>query len=103
MTEDRYVASMLALALADAAGAKYEGGFVGGLVWKIVGGEKGGLLRWTDDTQMAMGLAESLVEHGGLDPDNLAKRWADTMEWRRATARIASQVCVRWFMSILSF
>ncbi len=40
-------------------------------------------LRWTDDTQMAIGLAESLVECGRVDQDHLAKRWADRFEgWR---------------------
>lgn len=81
--EDRFVGSMLGLALADALGAKYEGGLVGRLIWKAVGGEVGGLLRWTDDTQMAIGLAESLVECKGLDADRLAKRWADNMEGMR--------------------
>lgn len=71
---------MLGLALADALGAKSEGGVVGRLIWKAIGGEAGGLLRWTDDTQMAVGLAESLVDCKGLDPDHLAKRWADRME-----------------------
>lgn len=71
---------MLGLALADAVGAKFEGGLGGRLIWRAMGGEAGGLLRWTDDTQMAMGLAESLVECGGLDPDHLARRWADNME-----------------------
>jgi poly(ADP-ribose) glycohydrolase ARH3 len=81
--EDRFVGSMLGLALADAMGAKFEGGFFGGLIWKALGGERGGLLRWTDDTDMAVGLAESLVECNGLDPDHLAKRWADRMGWTR--------------------
>lgn len=83
MLEDRFVGSMLGLALADALGAKSEGGGVGRLIWKAIGGEAGGLLRWTDDTQMAVGLAESLVECKGLDPDRLAKRWADQMELMR--------------------
>lgn len=81
--EEQFVGSMLGLALADALGAKAEGGLIGGLIWRAAGGEAGGLLRWTDDTQMAVGLAESLVEHGGVDPDRLAKRWADGMEVMR--------------------
>jgi poly(ADP-ribose) glycohydrolase ARH3 len=81
--EDRFVGSLLGLALADAMGAKFEGGFFGGLIWKALGGERGGLLRWTDDTDMAVGLAQSLVECGGLDPDHLARRWAERMDWTR--------------------
>ncbi len=83
MHEDRFVGSMLGLALADALGAQSEGGVLGGLIWKAIGGAAGGLLRWTDDTQMAVSLAESLVECKGVDPDRLAKRWADTMELMR--------------------
>ncbi len=83
MLENRFIGSMLSLALADALGAKYEGGLVGRLMWKAMGGEAGGQLRWTDDTQMTIGLAQSLVECKGLDPDRLAKRWADTMEGMR--------------------
>jgi len=78
--EDRFVGSTLGLALADAVGAKYEGGLVGRLIWRAMGSEAGGLLRWTDDTQMAIGLAESLLECGGLDADHLARRWANNME-----------------------
>ncbi|MHC4606958.1 MAG: ADP-ribosylglycohydrolase family protein, partial [Planctomycetota bacterium] len=82
-TADRFAGSLLGLALADAMGAKYEGGLLGALIWKTVGGESGGMLRWTDDTQMALGLAESLVENRGFDADHLAARWAERMEgWR---------------------
>jgi poly(ADP-ribose) glycohydrolase ARH3 len=83
MTEDRYAGSMLGLALADARGAAFEGGLVGGLVWRILGGGAGGKLHWTDDTQMAVGLAESLLECGGLDADRLAARWARDASWTR--------------------
>ena len=50
---------MLGSALADAMGAKYEGGLLGALVWKAIAGND---LRWTDDTQMSIGLAESLID-----------------------------------------
>ncbi|MBI3270383.1 MAG: ADP-ribosylglycohydrolase family protein [Planctomycetes bacterium] len=81
--EERFVGSLLGLALGDALGAKHEGGILGGILWVLVGGTRGEKLWWTDDTQMAVGLAESLVECGGLDPDRLARRWADGYEtWR---------------------
>ena len=77
--EDRFAASMLGLALGDAMGSRYEGGPAGrAAAWP--GREP---LRWTDDTQMAMGLAESLIEKRAVDPDHLAKRWARKYEaWR---------------------
>jgi poly(ADP-ribose) glycohydrolase ARH3 len=82
-TEDRYAASLLGLALGDAMGAAYEGGPFAQLLWKALGvGSRGGL-RWTDDTQMALGLTESLLERDGLDPDHLARIWAEGATWER--------------------
>ncbi len=74
---------MLGLALGDAMGAPHEGGFVGRFAWWVLGIGHGDLLRWTDDTQMAVVLAESLAEHGRVDADDLAKRWAWQMDGRR--------------------
>ncbi len=81
--EDRFVGSMLGLALGDAMGAKYEGGPLGQAAWWVLGIGKGDLLRWSDDTQMAMGLAISLIEKRGVDPDHLAKTWAERADYKR--------------------
>jgi ADP-ribosylglycohydrolase len=81
--EDRFVGSMLGLALGDAMGAPHEGGFVGRFAWWVLGIGQGDTLRWTDDTQMALVLAESLAEHRRVDADDLAKRWAWQMDGRR--------------------
>jgi len=78
--EDRFVGSMLGLAPGDAMGVKYEFGDYGYSLWVAMGCDKSGMLRWTDDTEMAIGLAESLVECKGVDPDRLAKRWAEKMQ-----------------------
>jgi poly(ADP-ribose) glycohydrolase ARH3 len=40
-------------------------------------------MRWTDDTQMSIDLAESLVENRGLQPDPLARRFAAGYRWSR--------------------
>ena len=81
--KDRYSGSMLGLGLADALGARREGGVIGGFLWGALVGGGNKTLRWTDDTQMSMLLAESLLECGGVDPDRLARQWADGMEgWR---------------------
>jgi poly(ADP-ribose) glycohydrolase ARH3 len=77
MLEDRFVGSMLGLALADALGAGHEGGIVERVAWRLL---TRGELRWTDDTQMAIGLAESLVRCDGLDADKLALAWARGMD-----------------------
>lgn len=90
--ESRYLGCLLGHALGDAVGAKYEGGPAGRLVWAMLGIGRRALLRTTDDTRMTLALAESLVEHGGIDADALALRWASDLDWRRGygpgTARI---------------
>lgn len=40
-------------------------------------------LRWTDDTEMALGLARSLAEKRGLDEDHLARTWAEGADFSR--------------------
>lgn len=77
---ERFQGSMLGLALGDALGAPHEGALLGRALWKLLGAGKGDLLRWTDDTQMSVGLAESLIEREGLDPDHLAGHWAALMD-----------------------
>lgn len=74
---------MLGLALGDALGAPYEGSLMERAAWKAIVAVSGEDLRWTDDTQMAMVLAESLLENAGLDADRLAASWAAAMEWSR--------------------
>lgn len=64
-------------------GARYEGGPVGQAVWWVLGWGTGDLLRWSDDTEMAVGLATSLVEKRGLDADHLARAWAERADWKR--------------------
>lgn len=93
--EDRTVGSMLGLSLADALGARYEGGALGAVVWWALGGMGSGGLRWTDDTQMALGLARSLVARGGLDPDHLAATWAADADWTRGYGGGARKMLAR--------
>lgn len=70
---------LLCLAIGDALGAPIEFakrhafipvyGFRAGGVWNLEAGE------WTDDTSMALCLAESLVESGGLDLHDQMQRY----------------------------
>lgn len=64
---DRFVGCLLGVAYGDAIGAPYEG---------FARPSAAGDLRWTDDTEMTLALAESLAERGGVDQDDLASRWA---------------------------
>ncbi len=76
--ESRFLGSLLGLALGDALGARHEGGRPG--MTLDVGPD---LLRWTDDTEMALGLAQSLADHHGLDEDHLARTWAEGADFTR--------------------
>jgi len=77
--ESRYAGAMLGLACGDALGTTLEfsspGCFTG--VADIVGGGPFQLPAgyWTDDTSMAMCLAESLIECGGFDAADQMQRY----------------------------
>jgi ADP-ribosyl-[dinitrogen reductase] hydrolase len=82
---DRYLGSLLGLATADAVGTTLEfrapGSFeaiddmVGGGPFNLKAGQ------WTDDTSMALCLAESLVEKQGFDAADQMERY---LRWYRA-------------------
>jgi hypothetical protein len=80
----RALGAILGGAIGDALGAPFEFGPAGAFGKRfpepVLGGRGemvgGGAFHWapgefTDDTQMAVILAESLLEHGGLDPASL--------------------------------
>ena len=83
-TRERYLGSMIGLAVGDAIGAQVEfmlpGGFepvadrVGGGVFGLPAGA------FTDDTSMALCLAQSLVECGRFDPVDQLERY---LRWMR--------------------
>ncbi|MDX1632386.1 MAG: ADP-ribosylglycohydrolase family protein [Thermoanaerobaculia bacterium] len=81
--EDRTAGGLLGLALGDALGAPHEGDPIETRPWWTGAGSAPGPLRWTDDTQMALVLAEHLVEHGEVLQDELARSWAETCDPRR--------------------
>lgn len=80
----RYRGALLGLACGDALGTTLEfkrpgtftpiGDMVGGGPFKLQPGQ------WTDDTSMALCLAESLVEQGGFDPTDQMGRY---VRWYR--------------------
>lgn len=96
LARERFAGCLLGLAMGDALGAPYEGGPVERLLWKLIGRTRDGRMRWTDDTQMAVDLAESLLDRDGLDPDALARRFADSYRWSRGygpgTARVLKRI-----------
>lgn len=82
---DRYRGALLGLACGDAVGTTAEfqprGSFapltdmVGGGPFSLPAG------KWTDDTSMALCLAESLLNRGGCDPQDQMTRYANWYQW----------------------
>ena len=82
--KDRYRGSLVGLAVGDALGTTLEfktpGTFepindmVGAGPFRLASG------KWTDDTSMALCLAESLVQTGGFDPEDQMRRY---LRWYR--------------------
>ncbi len=81
---DRYHGSLLGLAIGDALGAPIEfrppGTFTP--ITTFQGGGTHGLNpgQWTDDTSLALCLAESLIERQGFDPKDQMERY---LQWYR--------------------
>lgn len=94
-TADEFAGCILGLATGDALGAPYEGGLLERLVWRLISRASNGRLRWTDDTQMALDLAESLLEHDGINPDAAAQRFAASYRWSRGYGPGAARVLKR--------
>jgi|GEM_PF-287858 len=76
---DRFVGALLGLAVGDAVGTTVEFRSPGSFqpVTDMVGGGPFGLApgQWTDDTSMALCLAESLIERRGFDPADQMHRY----------------------------
>ncbi len=91
---DRYIGTLLGLAAGDALGTAVEfkprGSFTP--VTTIVGGGPFNLApgQWTDDTSMAMCLAESLVRNKAFDPADQMRRY---VRWRRHGYWSSTRTC----------
>lgn len=81
--EDRAVGALLGLACGDAVGTTFEFSRPGSFspIDDMVGGGPFGLEagQWTDDTSMALCLAESILDTGGLDLSDQLRRY---LLWR---------------------
>ncbi|HEX6813202.1 MAG TPA: ADP-ribosylglycohydrolase family protein [Planctomycetota bacterium] len=82
-----FAGCLLGLALGDALGAPLEGGPLERLLWRLIGTTAEGRFRWTDDTQMALDLAESLIACRSVDQDDIARRFARGYRWSRGYGR----------------
>jgi ADP-ribosyl-[dinitrogen reductase] hydrolase len=101
--QDRAVGAMLGLAVGDAVGTTLEfkardsylllTDMIGGGPFKLEPGQ------WTDDTSMALALAESLIACGDLDPSDLMQRFID---WRDNGAYSCTGSCFDIGMTVSS-
>ena len=89
---DKYKGCFLGLAMGDAFGAPYEGGPLERLLWKAIGKTKSGELRYTDDTQMAIDVAESFLHNNAIDQNHLAHTFAQSYQWSRGYGPSTSQL-----------
>ena len=84
---DRAVGALIGLAVGDALGSTLEFSRRDSkpVVTDLIGGGPFGLRpgEWTDDTSMALCLADSLISKGGLDGHDLLTRFVDW--WRNGT------------------
>lgn len=94
-TRSKFEGSLFGLAAGDAIGAPYEGGPLERLVWRAIGKTREGKRRWTDDTQMTLDLASSLVEKEIVDQDDIAARFAASYRWSRGYGPGAAKVLKR--------
>jgi poly(ADP-ribose) glycohydrolase ARH3 len=76
---ERFLGCPLGQAVGDAVGAPYEGMPADHVFWSfgpasdLVRNPDGETLRYTDDTQMMIGVAETLVAHGEIVEDELCR------------------------------
>ncbi|MBF5007055.1 ADP-ribosylglycohydrolase family protein [Diaphorobacter sp. NR2-3-3-1] len=79
----RVAGCLLGGALGDAQGAPFEGGWLERGLWGVIGRTRAGEMRFTDDTQMSIDLAESLLACDGFVADDVAARFAGSYVWHR--------------------
>jgi len=91
---DRYRGSLMGLAIGDALGTTLEFKRPGSFkpITEIVGGGPFGLKagQWTDDTSMALCLAESLIECRGFNPKDQMDRY---LKWYREGYMSSTGIC----------
>ena len=95
---DRFQGCLLGLAVGDALGAPYEGLPATDIYHQfgppdvIASNPSGGTLYYTDDTQMTIGVAETLVDHGRIEGAELMKVFASNYHPDRGYGKGARQI-----------
>ncbi len=95
---DRFLGCLLGEAVGDALGAPFEGlpadfiYWTEGPVHELLAQPSTEVLRYTDDTQMMIGVAETLATHGEIQQEALAQRFAANYEPERGYGTGARQI-----------
>ena len=95
---DRFAGCLLGLAVGDAVGGPYEGltsadiYFQFGTPETIVRNPSGDTLYYTDDTEMMIGVAETLVECGRIEEDRLVRAFVENYHPDRGYGQGARKV-----------
>ena len=84
---EKFAGCLLGLAIGDAFGARFEGQDAAWIAHRYPSAavliEDRALLTYTDDTQMAIGVAETLAQHGTIRQPELCRAFAANYEpWR---------------------
>jgi ADP-ribosyl-[dinitrogen reductase] hydrolase len=94
LLRERYAGALLGLAAGDALGTTVEFKAPGTFkpITDIVGGGPFGLKpgQWTDDTSMALCLADSLIKKRGFDPKDQMDRYC---RWRKEGYLSSTRTC----------
>ncbi|WP_442485344.1 ADP-ribosylglycohydrolase family protein [Aeoliella sp. SH292] len=96
--DERFIGSLLGLAVGDALGAHFEGRAAAYMTrtyssaQELIDNPPPGELWYTDDTQMMIGVAETLVECVRIDDRVLCRRFADNFLPQRGYGRGARLV-----------
>ncbi|MEA3492310.1 MAG: ADP-ribosylglycohydrolase family protein [Campylobacterota bacterium] len=89
---DSFLGCFFGLALGDALCAPYEGGILERLVWQLISKSREGKTRYTDDTQMSLDVALSLLTQNGIDQNHLAQTFASSYRWSRGYGSAAAKI-----------
>lgn len=85
LLQSRFRGCLLGLAVGDAIGAPFEGSWFSSIDQVRVSAGGSSLLRYTDDTHMAIGITESLIDYRGFDGTGMAEIFVKNYEqepWR---------------------
>lgn len=98
VSEERFAGCLLGQAVGDGLGAPYEGLSADNLYWlcglsiDLVENPSCEILYYTDDTQMLIGVAETLAEHGRIVEEPLCQAFATNYQPERGYGRGARLV-----------